>query len=125
LTATAKRSRIEEASASGASSGSLHGDVDFLKSIATAFLEGCPRLLAEIGAAASCGDWKTLERHARVLKGAIGNFGAPAAVAAASRLEASAQTGDLVATRQACEKLKEEIARLTPALDALRTGGDA
>ena len=63
------------------------GDIQLLREIAVLFVEECPRSLAEIQGAVEQGDPARLESAAHALKGSVANFGARAAVDAASRLE--------------------------------------
>jgi len=99
------------------------GDEPLIRQIAGVFLDDYPEQLAQIRAAVVAGDAVRLERAAHALKGALGNFGAEAAVAAACQLEALARSRNLTGTERVSLALEEEIARLQPLLESLR--GDA
>jgi HPt (histidine-containing phosphotransfer) domain-containing protein len=57
-----------------------------------------------------------LRRVAHTVKGALGQFGAEAACAAAQRLEAMGQDGNLAGAAEACAVLEQELRRVEPAL---------
>ena len=65
-------------------------------------------------------DAKVLERAAHTLKSSVGTFGAKAAFGAALRLEMVGRSGDLAEAEAAYAELETELARLEPALAALR-----
>ena len=64
--------------------------------------------------------YKALERAAHTLKGAVGNFSAQGAYAAALRVEMMGRGGDLTHAAAAYAELEQEVARLGEALTALR-----
>jgi HPt (histidine-containing phosphotransfer) domain-containing protein len=97
----------------------IGGDMDFLLEIASLFLEECPKQLAQIREAIIRNDADALSRTAHNLKGAIGNFGAPLAFAAAERLELMGRENNLAGAAEACEELTAAIERLHTALHAL------
>jgi PAS domain S-box-containing protein len=94
-------------------------DRGLLREIVALFCESYPQQLAELREAIRRGDAPTVQRVAHALKGALSNFGAPAAVAAARQLEALGRAGDLAPAAQATAALEEAITRLKPALAAL------
>jgi HPt (histidine-containing phosphotransfer) domain-containing protein len=59
---------------------------------------------------------------AHAIKGSVGNFSAPVALAAAQRLERLARSGDLHDADAASAALEAEIIRLRAALIALGDG---
>ncbi len=95
------------------------GDIEFLQEIADLFLEDCPKLLAQIRAAVSGGDARSLEYAAHTLKGSVANFGADAARDAAFRLEALGRAGDMTPAPDAYSALEQEIQRFTQELGTL------
>jgi HPt (histidine-containing phosphotransfer) domain-containing protein len=77
------------------------------------FLKDSPRLVKAVERAAARRDSDGLARAAHALKGAVGHFGAQAARAAAARLEDLGKRGER-------NGVKEGLADLVPAVDALR-----
>ena len=73
----------------------VNGDKDLLKELLQLFAVECPQLLTEIRNAINHSDAVLLRRAAHTLKGSISNFGAPAVVAAAQRLENLGRDGNL------------------------------
>ena len=71
-------------------------------------------MLAQIDAAANAGDALALERAAHALKGAVSNFSAFRASAAAAHLEGLAQAGEVAAA--AVAQVHLEMAALLQAL---------
>jgi len=69
------------------------GDADLLKELASIFIEDYPRQLKLIEEAIAAADWKTAEREAHGLKGAVANFGAADAMEAARKVEFAAREG--------------------------------
>jgi CheY-like chemotaxis protein len=98
------------------------GDVELLKELIDIFLEECPPLLAAIREAIAGQDGEALEQAAHKLKGAVGNFSAPAAAEAALRLEVMGRERDLAGADAAYADLESGIERLKPALAALAGG---
>jgi HPt (histidine-containing phosphotransfer) domain-containing protein len=92
---------------------------EFLRELVQIFLEDYPPLLADIRAAASARDGERLRRAAHTLRGAVGNFGARTAFAAAGAVEALGQSGDFTDVDKACRDLEEAVRRLPPALAEL------
>jgi CheY-like chemotaxis protein/HPt (histidine-containing phosphotransfer) domain-containing protein len=102
------------------------GDEELLRELLELFIEEGPRWLADIDAAIAAGDARKLQRAAHTVKGAVDNFGAPAAFDAALRLEQMARAGELGAAGEASAALRALIERLASELGvALREGADA
>jgi len=95
------------------------GDAELLKEIATIFLEDYPRTLAELHEAVAHGDSIAIERSAHGLKGSVANFGAPAAVDAAFRLEQLGRTQRLAEVAHVLNSLELALAALRPELESL------
>jgi two-component system, sensor histidine kinase and response regulator len=100
----------------------VEGDGELLLEILEVFLDDSPRLLMRIREALRRKDLKMLEQAAHTLKGSTGNFCAPAAYEAASRLELIGREGKLEKAREAWVELEKAIQHLRPALMALRDG---
>ena len=94
----------------------LGGDKELLKELADMLLKSLPELLAQIREAMSKNDARTVERSAHSLKGAVGNFGARRAVAAAYRLEQIAREGLLAEASEAFLELQRESEYLESAM---------
>jgi PAS domain S-box-containing protein len=97
------------------------GDGDLLRELAALFLEESPARFADARAAVEQSDAAKLRLAAHTLKGAVGNFAAASAWEAAHRLETMGQCGDLTGAAEAIAALETELARLRPALAALKT----
>jgi len=95
------------------------GDAELLKEIAEIFLNDYPKALAELHQAAESGDAKRVERTAHGLKGSVANFGAPAVVDAAFRLERMGHDQKLAEVAQVLNTLELALAALRPELEAL------
>jgi hypothetical protein len=65
----------------------LAGSEELLRQVADAFVQSCPEMLDAVGAAVTAGDAARLRHAAHDIKGAIANFRASDAEAAAFRLE--------------------------------------
>ncbi|MDQ5851613.1 MAG: Hpt domain-containing protein, partial [Chloroflexota bacterium] len=98
----------------------VQGDRELLQEIVELFFEETPALRAQIKEAMARRDAKVLERAAHTLKSSVGTFGAKAAFGAALRLEMVGRSGDLADAEAAYAELEAELARLEPALAALR-----
>lgn len=94
----------------------LHGDAALASAMAALFLTECPRQLDGVRQAVQANDAKQLVQTAHRLKGSVGNFAATEATAAAARLEALGQSGDLSPARDALRALEAALERLTSAL---------
>jgi len=97
----------------------VEGDRELLAEMVELFEQDSPRLLAAIREAVARGDGGMLERAAHTLKGSVSNFAAPAATAAALRLEQMGREGKLEQSGEACTALEAEIEHLRPALAEL------
>jgi two-component system, sensor histidine kinase and response regulator len=95
-------------------------DREFLAELVETFLEECPALISAIQAAVADHDPKALRLSAHTLKGSVGNFGAKAAFDAAGALEMMGRQGELSGAPAALAALEQELARLQPALAALK-----
>jgi signal transduction histidine kinase/CheY-like chemotaxis protein/integral membrane sensor domain MASE1/HPt (histidine-containing phosphotransfer) domain-containing protein len=98
------------------------GDTELMGEIAGVFLKDTPKLIVEIRMALTQGDSKALDHAAHSLKGAVGNFAAPAAYQAASRLETMGRDCDLTHAEEAFQNLESEIEHLLPSLQGLSKG---
>src|SRR6266849_2996371 len=95
----------------------VEGDTELLAELVMIFLQDCPRLVGAVREAVARGDARALERAAHTLKGTVSNFAAPAATAAALRLEQMGREGNLAQAGEACAALEAEIERLKPLLE--------
>jgi HPt (histidine-containing phosphotransfer) domain-containing protein len=84
--------------------------------LVTVFLRQNPTLLAAMQAAIAQHDGEALQRAAHTLRGSLGTLAAPAALAAAQRLENLGRQGDMAQAEVAYANLANEIARLEHAL---------
>jgi len=99
----------------------VEGDLDLLKEMAELFLDEVDNMVKEIEQAIAAGDPGALQHAAHTLKGAVSNFAAHAAAEASFALEQMGRRQDLAQTAAALAILKSELARLAPALTALKT----
>lgn len=99
----------------------VDGDPRLLGKLTRLFLADYPRSLAQIKDALRRGDTEGLAKGAHKLKGAIGNFAAKEAAAAAERLESLGKEGDLRAATDAFVTLESELALLGEELTRLAT----
>jgi HPt (histidine-containing phosphotransfer) domain-containing protein len=97
----------------------IGGDRELLAELVAIFGQECPLLIGEMREALARRDSRVLERAAHSLKGAVGNFGAQSAFAAARELEALARSGDMERAEGALAALLKEIEQLRLALDEL------
>jgi HPt (histidine-containing phosphotransfer) domain-containing protein len=98
----------------------VDGNRELLQELIGLFFDEIPGLLSTIQETITQCDAKALERAAHTLKGAVGNFSAQGAYAAALRVEMIGRSGDLTHVAEAYVELEKEIARLSEALIALR-----
>jgi len=98
----------------------VEGDRELGQEIMQMFLDQCPKTLSEIDEAMRRGDLDSLGRQAHSIKGTVGIFGARDSHAAALGLETAARSGDMGTIRQAWTQLKQEINRLTAAIQEKR-----
>lgn len=98
----------------------LGGDEELLRELAALYVEDEGRLLAAMAEAIERGDADALRRAAHTLKGAVSNFCAPRAHAAAQALETAGRDGQLAAAPALLDALRKELtlvrAALTPFL---------
>ena len=97
----------------------LQGDRELAAELAAIFLDDWPGMAENVGHALAKGDAEELRMAAHTLKGAVGNFGAAAAAAAALRLEKTGVSGTLDGAAGAWADVKREVAKLEKALRSL------
>jgi CheY-like chemotaxis protein len=88
------------------------GDHAFLRALVDLYVQTYPELLADIEKALATGDGARLARAAHTLKGAVGNFKATSAYAAALAVEELGHGDDRYAMQEALGGLKRELERL-------------
>jgi CheY-like chemotaxis protein/HPt (histidine-containing phosphotransfer) domain-containing protein len=99
----------------------VDGNRRLLRKLVKLFLADYPLHLAQIKDALRDGDAEALATAAHTLKGAIGNFAAKKAVAAAQLMEVLARDGELRAASQAYSGLESELAPLVEELKRIVT----
>ena len=99
------------------------GDRGALAKLVRLFLGDSRTLLARIREAVKRGSAPDLRNAAHALKGSVANFAAPAATAAAARLQEMAERGDLTEAPAAEASLKQKLARVRERLSALVAEG--
>ncbi len=87
-----------------------------LRKLIEVFINESTQLVSEIRSAVSSADAARLRRAAHSLKGAVAIFGAPAATAAAQRLESLGESGSMTDAVAAFQTLETELERLRPRL---------
>jgi HPt (histidine-containing phosphotransfer) domain-containing protein len=92
------------------------GEAEVLADLVTLFSQECPKQLDRIEQAYKEGDLPGLARAAHALKSSVAIFAAPAAHAAALRLETMGREGDAADFGNAWEQLHRELERLKAAL---------
>jgi len=97
----------------------LGGDLTLATELAQIFLEDRDALVASIERAMEKRDGEDLRVAAHTLKGAVGNFGAKAAAAAALRLEKIGANGAMNEAAEAWRDLKRELGGLEVLLQSL------
>ncbi|HOS95986.1 MAG TPA: Hpt domain-containing protein [Armatimonadota bacterium] len=97
----------------------IGGDRELLVEIAAIFLDSYPDHVAELERNLADNDLPLAARTAHAIKGAVSNFGAPGAIAAALAVEDAAKTGDMAKTWAAFARLKEALAVVHTALAPL------
>ncbi len=95
------------------------GDRRALAQIVRVFREDHPRQVARIREAIRAADAGALRAAAHALKGAVSNFAADRATAAALRLQQLGERGELDGAAEALERLERELAAVCSALLAL------
>jgi len=83
----------------------IGGDEDLLRAIIEVFLVDSPAIRQQLTDAQHAADAHKLHAAAHCAKSAVGNFGAGAAVLAATRLEDAAKNGDTAAFDNLTETL--------------------
>lgn len=94
----------------------LGGDADLLREIAHLFIADWPQYRTAILDALSRSDAQALRVSVHSVKGAVSNFGAARAVAAALDLEASSKAGDLSRAQAQVETMFAAVERVAAAL---------
>jgi HPt (histidine-containing phosphotransfer) domain-containing protein len=89
-----------------------------LASMIDAFLEDCPRLIAEMGAAAARDDARGLAAAAHNLRGTSANHGAGRLANTAAAIEAIAESGDLSGSSELLSSLDAQLVESSTALRA-------
>jgi len=92
------------------------GDHELLRELAGLFIDECPRLLRDIGAALASGDAFKLKCVAHNLKGSIDSFAAKDAYDAALTLELAGRSGNLADAVRGYAILKQEVELLKQSL---------
>jgi two-component system, sensor histidine kinase and response regulator len=95
------------------------GDRELLQDLVELYLREAPRLLQDVQKAVARGDPAQVKIAAHSLKGAVDNFAAKDAFAAASRLEILGRNGNLAGAEEAFAILEREMDRLKLALSQL------
>ena len=99
------------------------GDRRALAMLVRLFLTDSRKLLARVRQAVERGDGPDLRSAAHALKGSVSNFAAPAATAAAARLQEMGERGDLTQASLAQANLEQELIRVRERLAAMVGGG--
>lgn len=94
----------------------IGGDEELLRAIAEVFMIDSPNLRQQLEASLASGDPAAVRSAAHCAKSAVGNFGAPQAVQAATALEEAAKSGDTATLPALTEKLCTELLRVEEAL---------
>jgi len=97
----------------------MGGDERLLLQMADFFLTDAATLVAELDEAVRTGNVRGGHHAAHSLKGLAANFEALPAIAAARQIELSCRDGNLEACVPLMPRLKDEIARLSAALQAM------
>jgi PAS domain S-box-containing protein len=95
------------------------GNRRLLQKLAKLFLADLPKLVARIKGAANVSDGEELAKAAHALKGAVGNFGAAKAVAAAAELERLGKAGELSSAKEGWTALEFELSMVRKELEKL------
>jgi len=99
------------------------GDRQALAKLVRLFLADSRKLLVRVRDAVKRGNATELRSAAHALKGSVANFAAPAATAAAARLQDMGAQGQLAEAPTGCAKLEREIALVRKRLKTIVTGG--
>jgi PAS domain S-box-containing protein len=95
------------------------GDRRALASLVRTFRGDAPRKIAEIRRAVDAGDARGLQAAAHALKGAVSNFAARGAAAAAFRLQRMGEAGEMGEAPRVLAELECELGEVSRALDGL------
>jgi PAS domain S-box-containing protein len=90
----------------------VEGDPELLRDLLEIFAREAPGAIERLRASVEKKDSSSIEHAAHALKGSLANFGADAAVKAASNLEIMARNRNLAQTEEAFHNLEREIARV-------------
>jgi histidine phosphotransfer protein HptB len=104
--------------------GRVDGDLDLLRELVGVFAEEAPRTLAQIQDAIHHGSATYLEKASHKMKGAVLQFSAHAAAAAALELEQKGKSGSVAGAEPLLNKLRHEIELLKESLHRM-VWGDA
>lgn len=102
----------------------VEGDWSLLREIVELFRDEYPRLIQAARAAIAAHDGRGLARTAHTLKGAVGNFCAPLAVAEIQQLECWGKSGNFPAASHTLQAVEQSLALLTSALSEWLTTRD-
>jgi len=97
----------------------VSADKEFLRELASLFLNECDNMLSEAKDAINNDDSERLEKTAHALKGSVGTFAASAAYDAAAKLEISGRSGEASERRDAFTSVEAEVGRLKERLSVL------
>jgi len=98
------------------------GDRRALRALVRMFLADSPRQLAAVRGAVRAGDAPALQAAAHALKGSVSNFAAPAATAAALKLQQMGEQGELAGADASVDELARELRVVRRALARLSRG---
>ena len=98
----------------------VDGDRELLGHLVGMFFDDTPKVMATLETGIAKADAATVGSAAHRLKGALLTLAANPAGEAALRLEKMGKVGDLSEAQIALDALRQELARLTPVLEALR-----
>lgn len=95
------------------------GDVDLLCGVALVFLESEPALRRRLREAVTNKDAAKLASAAHSYRGSVGNFGAEAALEAATLLESMGRQGNLADAEKLCSELEGAVTALRSQLERI------
>jgi PAS domain S-box-containing protein len=98
------------------------GSREALRELVALFRDDAPAQLGRIREAVSAGDGRALRAAAHALKGAVSNFAADAAAAAAFRLQRLAESGSTEGALPALDELERELEAVLAELDRVSRG---
>jgi PAS domain S-box-containing protein len=96
----------------------IGGDEDLMHEVIGIFLSGFDEMQSDLLIASSGSDGKAVRASAHSIKGAVGNFGATHAVAAALALENAGEDGNAAVFRELGERLRGLLQSLKSALES-------